>query len=153
MTKLEICPYSPSLQPLFKSLNEEWLKKFFVVEAYDAALLENCESEIIAKGGSIFFGKLNGVVIGTYAILAPVDGCVELGKMAVTAAHQGKGYGQQLLQHAISTAVAQGHKEILLYSNRKLENSIYLYRKFGFKEVPNENSPYARGDIKMLLKL
>lgn len=153
MTKLEICPYSTSLQPLFKTLNEEWLNKFFVVEAYDAALLENCESEIIAKGGSIFFGKLNGVVIGTYAILAPVDGCVELGKMAVTAAHQGKGYGQQLLQHAISTAVAQGHKEILLYSNRKLENSIYLYRKFGFKEVPNENSPYARGDIKMLLKL
>ena len=124
-----------------------------MVEPYDAFLLENCASEIIDKGGNIFFGKLNGVVIGTYAILAPVDGCVELGKMAITAAHQGRGYGQQLLQHAISTAVALGHKEMLLYSNRKLENSIYLYRKFGFNEVPNEDSPYERGDIKMLLKL
>ena len=153
MTKMEICAYSPTLRPFFKTLNEEWLNKYFVVEPYDAFLLENCESEIIDKGGNIFFGKLNGVVIGTYAILAPVDGCVELGKMAITAKHQGKGYGQQLLQHAISTAVALGHKEMLLYSNRKLENSIYLYRKFGFIEVPNENSPYERGDIKMLLKL
>lgn len=153
MTKMEICAYSPTLRPFFKTLNEEWLNKYFVVEPYDAFLLENCASEIIDKGGNIFFGKLNGVVIGTYAILAPVDGCVELGKMAITAAHQGKGYGQQLLQHAISTAVALGHKEMLLYSNRKLENSIYLYRKFGFKEVPNEDSPYERGDIKMLLKL
>ena len=124
-----------------------------MVEPYDAFLLENCESEIIDKGGNIFFGKRNGVVIGTYAILAPVNGCVELGKMAITAAHQGNGYGQQLLQHAISTAMALGHKEMLLYSNRKLENSIYLYRKFGFKEVPNEDSPYERGNIKMLLKL
>ena len=150
---MEICAYSPALRSFFKTLNEEWLNKYFVVEPYDAFLLENCSEEIIDKGGKIFFGKLNGVVIGTYAILAPVDGCVELGKMAITAAHQGKGYGQQLLQHAISTAVALGHKEMLLYSNRKLENSIYLYRKFGFNEVPNEDSPYERGDIKMLLKL
>jgi GNAT superfamily N-acetyltransferase len=93
------------------------------------------------------------VVIGTYALLAPVDGCVELGKMAITAAFQAKGYGQQLQQHAISTAVALGHKEMLLYSSRKLKNSIYLYRKFGFKEISHEDSPYERGDIKMLLKL
>ena len=150
---MEICAYSPTLRPFFKTLNEEWLNKYFVVEPYDAFLLENCSEEIIDKGGKIFFGKLNGAVIGTYAILAPVDGCVELGKMAITAAHQGKGYGQQLLQHAISTAIALGHKEMLLYSNRKLENSVYLYRKFGFNEVPNEDSPYERGDIKMLLKL
>ena len=153
MTKIEICAYSPDLRSFFKTLNEEWLNKYFVVEPYDAFLLENCESEIIDKGGNLFFGKRNGVVIGTYAILTPVNGCVEIGKMAITAAHQGNGYGQQLLQHAISTAMALGHKEMLLYSNRKLEISIYLYRKFGFKEVPNEDSPYERGDIKMLLKL
>ncbi len=150
---MKIYPYSPTLRTFFKTLNEEWLNKCFVVEPYDATLLENCASEIIEKGGRIFFGKLNGIVIATYALLPPNDGCVELGKMAVTASQQGNGYGQQLLQHAINTAVTQGYKAILLYSNKKLENSIYLYRKFGFKEVPNEDSPYARGNIKMLLKL
>lgn len=124
-----------------------------MVEPYDAALLENCEKEIIDKGGQIFFGELDGIVIGTYALLPPKNGCVEIGKMAITPKHQGNGYGQQLLKHAISTATALGNKEMLLYSNRKLKNSIYIYRKFGFKEVPNSNSPYARGNIKMLLKL
>ena len=150
---MKICPYSPTLRPFFKKLNEEWLNKYFGVEPYDAALLENCEKEIIDKGGHIFFGKLNGVIIGTYALLAPKNGCVEIGKMAITAEHQGNGYGQQLIKHAISTSAALGNKEMLLYSNRKLENSIYIYRKFGFKEVPISNSPYERGNIKMLLKL
>lgn len=150
---MKICPYSPTLRPFFKTLNEEWLNKYFVVEPYDAALLENCEKEIIDKGGQIFFGELDGIVIGTYALLPPKNGCVEIGKMAITAEYQGNGYGQQLLKHAISTATALGNKEMLLYSNRKLKNSIYIYRKFGFKEVPNSNSPYARGNIKMLLKL
>ena len=135
MTKMEICDYSSALSPFFKTLNEEWLNKFFVVEPYDATLLENCASEILEKGGQIFFGKLNQTVIATYALLPPNDGCVELGKMAVTASQQGNGYGQQLIQHAINTAVALGYKAILLYSNKKLENSIYLYRKFGFKEI------------------
>ena len=124
-----------------------------MVEPYDADLLENCEKEIIDKGGYIFFGELDGIVIGTYALLAPKNGYVEIGKMAITDEYQGNGYGQQLLKHAISTAATLGNKGILLYSNRKLKNSIYIYRKFGFKEVPNSNSPYARGDIKMLLKL
>lgn len=150
---MKICPYSPDLRLFFKTLNEEWLKKYFVVEPYDATLLENCEKEIIDKGGHIFFGELDGIVIGTYALLAPKNGCVEIGKMAITAEHQGNGYGQQLLKHAVSTAAALGYKEMLLYSNRKLKNSIYIYRKFGFKEIPNSNSPYERGNIKMLLKL
>jgi hypothetical protein len=51
---MEICDYSSALSPFFKTLNEEWLNKFFVVEPYDATLLENCASEIIEKGGAYF---------------------------------------------------------------------------------------------------
>ena len=150
---MEICEYSSTLRSFFKTLNEEWLKKYFTVEPYDAVLLENCESEIINKGGNIFFGVLNKKVIATYALLPPLDGCVELGKMAVTEKYQGKGYGQQLLKHVFEIARLLGYKEILLYSNRILENSIYLYKKFGFKEIPNNDSPYKRGNIKMIVKL
>ena len=148
-----IIPFEKRLKPYFKTLNEEWLKKYFIVEPYDAQLLENCEEEIINKGGNIFFGTLNREVIGTYAILAPTNGCVELGKMAITSKYQGKGYGQQLLKHAIKTAKQKGYSQILLYSNKSLENSIYLYRKFGFIEEPIKKSPYKRGNIKMRLHL
>ena len=150
---MKICEYSTTLSSSFKTLNEEWLKKYFVVEPYDTVLLENCESEIINKGGHIFFGILDNKVIATYALLPPIKGRVELGKMAVTEKFQGKGYGQQLLKHVFATTRLLGYKEILLYSNRILENSIYLYKKFGFKEIQNIDSPYKRGNIKMIVKL
>lgn len=42
----------------------------------------------------------------------------------------------------------------MLYSNTKLENAIYIYRKFGFIEITVEpNSPYKRSNIKMIYKL
>ena len=150
---MEICAYTAAFRSSFKTLNEEWLKKFFTIEPYDALLLENCESEIINKGGHIFFGIDNNEVIAKYAFLPTTNKCVELGKMAVTETHQGKGYGQQLLKHVLETARTLGYTEILLYSNRILQNSIHLYKKYGFKEVSNIDSPYKRGDIKMLIKL
>jgi len=148
-----IIPFEKRLKSNSKKLNEEWLEKYFVVEPYDAQLLENCEEEIIEKGGHIFFGMLEGLVIGTYALLPPKNNVVELGKMAITATYQGKGYGQQLLHHSVKTAKENGYSEMLLYSNRKLKNSIYLYRKFGFIEEPIKDSPYERGNIKMRLLL
>ena len=150
---MKICEYSTTLSSSFKTLNEEWLKKYFTIEPYDALLLENCESEIINKGGHIFFGIENNEVIATYAFLPTTNKCVELGKMAVTETHQGKGYGQRLLKHVFETARILGYSEIVLYSNRILQNSIHLYKKYGFKEVSNIDSPYKRGDIKMVIKL
>ena len=150
---LEIIPFKPLYAGDFKTLNLEWLKKYFTVEPYDALLLEDCESEIIAKGGVIFFGKISEVIIGTYALIYKEKYTMELAKMAITETHQNKGYGQNLLKHAINYAKKKGQKNLILYSNRKLNNSIYLYRKYGFIEIPiEENNPYARGNIKMVLK-
>lgn len=154
MTKnLAIAPFEKRLKSHFKTLNEEWLEKYFVVEPYDAKILDNCEEEIINKGGHIFFGMLEDLVIGTYALLPHKNNVVELGKMAITSDYQGKGYGQELLHHAVKTAKENGYTEMLLYSNRKLENSIYLYHKFGFVEERNRDSSYERGNIKMRLQL
>lgn len=148
-----IIPFEKRLKSHFKSLNEEWLERYFVVEPYDAKLLENCEEEIINNGGCIFFGCVGGLILGTYALLPKKKDIVELGKMAISSKYQGKGYGQQLLQHAIETAKQNGFSQMILYSNRTLENSIYLYRKFGFVEEPIVESPYERGNIKMRLHL
>ena len=42
----------------------------------------------------------------------------------------------------------------LLFNRTKLENAIYIYKKYGFVEIPvKKESPYARCDIKMELKL
>jgi ribosomal protein S18 acetylase RimI-like enzyme len=80
------------------------------------------------------------------------EGIFELTKMAVSTNHRGYKIGQKLMQHCIDFAKSSRFIGLMLYSNTKLENAIYIYKKYGFVEVPLEpNSPYVRSDIKMEL--
>ena len=70
--------------------------------------------------------------------------------MAVDPKYQGRKFGQQLLDFAIDFAKSKQWGKLVLYSSRKLENAIYIYRKKGFVEIPVEDGvPYERCDIKM----
>ena len=151
--QIDIISYQPEYAPSFYELNIEWLKTFFYVEPYDEEVLSNPKKYIIDKGGHIFFAKLDNQIIGTVALMpTKVNSIVELTKMAVSPSHRGLNIGQQLMQHCISYAKEKGIKSIILYSNRKLENAIYIYRKYDFMEIKVEdNCPYERCNIKMQL--
>lgn len=140
--------------PYFRDLNIAWLEEYFAVEPYDRKLLENCKEVIIDSGGFIFFGLAKGKVIGTLALIKLEEGSYELGKMAVDSAYRGQGYGNELLRFVIQFSERHHWKKLQLYSNTRLENSIYLYRKYGFVEIPEEaETPYKRSNIKMELVL
>ena len=80
----------------------------------------------------------------------PKQDAFELTKMAVSPEFRGQKIGQKLLEHCIAFARTEQFNRLLLYSSRKLENAIYLYRKFVFAEIEVEdNCPYKRCDIKM----
>lgn len=144
-----IIPFSPALKEEIKILNLEWLKKYFRVEPKDELVLSDPQGEIIDKGGMIFYAKYNGKIVGTVSLLKIDDTTFELSKMAVTDDVQGLGIGQKLIEHCLIVAKQKGIKKLLLYSNRKLLPAIYLYKKFGFIEVPLEGGVYERADIKM----
>lgn len=151
---ITITDYKAEYKHAFYDLNIEWLKTFFYVEAYDEKVLSKPDKYIINKGGFIFFAMKNEKVVGTVALMpTEADGILELTKMAVSPEERGQKIGQQLLQHCIDFGKQQHLKALLLYSNTVLENAIYLYRKYGFKELELEkDSPYDRSDIKMLLE-
>ncbi|WP_396601184.1 GNAT family N-acetyltransferase [Algibacter sp. R77976] len=137
----------------FYNLNIEWLRTFFYVESYDEDVLSKPEKHIINKGGRIFFAKLNKQIVGTVALM-PLgnQGEFELTKMAVSPNHRGNKIGQKLMQHCIGFAKENDIPKLIIYSSRKLKNAIYIYRKYGFIEIPVEtNCPYKRCDIKMEL--
>jgi GNAT superfamily N-acetyltransferase len=145
-----IIPFSPELSDHFRDLNLDWLEQYFYVEPHDRELLDHCEEVIINKGGHIFFYQENDLVCGTFAIIKVTEDTYELGKMAVSKDARGKGIGQKMMRFCIDFAQQAGWKKLILYSNTSLENSIHIYRKSGFIEVPVEpNNPYARGNIKM----
>lgn len=138
----------------FEEMNLYWLEEFFWVEPHDKEVLGNPEKYIIGPGGMIFFVKEENEIIGCVALMKMETGVFELTKMAVKPAHRGKKIGQKLMQHTLDFAKDQGWQKLIIYSNRKLENAIHLYKKYGFVEIPLEdNGPYSRGDIKMELKL
>jgi len=140
MDEITFRKYTSEDASLFKSLNIEWLEKYFVVEPIDELVLSNPQTEILDKGGFILMAEFNKKVIGTFAFIKKEELLYEFSKMAI--------------QFAISFAEQHHWKKIILYSNTLLENSIHLYRKYGFIEVPiEEQVVYSRGNIKMELNL
>ena len=74
--------------------------------------------------------------------------------MAIIPEERGKGYGNLAMRFLIEFSKNKNWSKLILYSNTKLKNSIHLYKKFGFKEIPlEENLIYSRGNIKMELSL
>lgn len=151
---MDIISFNSAYTEDFRNLNLAWLEKYFWVEPHDEEVLGNPEKYIIETGGNIFFVKEDEKIIGCVALMKIEDGVFELTKMAVSPEYQGKKIGQQLMEHTLKFARNKGWDHLIIFSNRKLENAIYIYKKYGFEEIPiGENNPYTRGDIKMKLSL
>ncbi|MEZ4873896.1 MAG: GNAT family N-acetyltransferase [Flavobacteriaceae bacterium] len=150
---ITIVPFKPEYATAFYDLNIEWLKTYFYVEPFDEEVLSKPQRYILDRGGHLFFALEGDTVLGTVALMPHNGDFLELTKMAVDPKSRGKKIGQQLMRHCVDFA-KENRFNLLLYSSRKLENAIYIYKKFGFVEIPVEpNSPYKRSDIKMMLRL
>jgi N-acetylglutamate synthase-like GNAT family acetyltransferase len=147
---MTIAPFHNDYAQDFYQLNIEWLETFFYVEDYDKEVLSNPQKYILDSGGHIFFAIENNQVLGCVALLKRSEGSFELTKMAVLPNQRGKKIGQQLMQYCIDFAKEENFTQLFLYSNTILENAIYIYLKYGFKEVELEQpNHYERSNIKM----
>jgi DNA-binding MarR family transcriptional regulator/N-acetylglutamate synthase-like GNAT family acetyltransferase len=137
---VEIIDFSYEYREYFKTLNTEWLEKHFEVEKRDLEILTNPESEIIRKGGYIYFARLDGEVVGTGALLYLDEESYEIVKMAVTERAQGKQVGKRLATALVDKAREEAAKRILLKTDNKLWAAVNLYRKLGFKVTVGEKN-------------
>jgi putative acetyltransferase len=140
----------------FRTLNEEWISRYFVLERKDRETLEDPDNTILRKGGRIFMVYVDGQAVGCVALIPMGDGIYELSKMAVSPELRGQGIGRLLLEHAIAQAKALGASSLFLGSNSALKNAVHLYEAVGFRHVPPEKLPdmhYARADVFMEMPL
>lgn len=149
---VDIVEYQPHHQPWFEKFNRTWIEHYFWMEPIDEQVLRYPDEHIIKPGGRILMATCNGEITGTVALKFVEPGVYEFTKMAVDEKYRGLKIGKKLSLAAIEKAKAMGAHKIILYSNTLLANAIALYRKLGFKEVPND-SIYERGNIKMELPL
>lgn len=147
--RIEIIDFSDELQEPIKTLNYEWLEKYFCVEQGDILTLSNPRAQIIDQGGFIFYVKLNDEIVGTASLLKKTTTVFELGKMAVTENAQGCGIGTILLEHCLEFAKQKQIQMLVLYSNTRLKSAVHLYQKYGFIEMELEQGIYERANIKM----
>lgn len=153
--KVKIIEYDPRYQQAFKSLNAEWISRFFKMEPEDHKALDNPQQYIVDNGGFIVVALYNDEPVGVCAGLKMNDPeyDYELAKMAVSPKVQGKNIGWLLGQAVISKAKQLGAKKLYLESNTILKPAISLYQKMGFKKVAGRISPYERSNIQMELDL
>jgi putative acetyltransferase len=140
----------------FRTLNEEWITRYFTLEEKDREVLGDPEAMILHKGGHIYMAYLQGEAVGCVALLLCGSGTYELSKMAVAPHLRGLGIGRRLLRYALAQARGLGAKRVFLGSSSKLKNAVHLYESMGFRHVPPEDLPpmsYARADVFMEKRL
>ena len=148
---IQVIPYQTEYSQWFRKLNEEWLQKYFYIEACDAEVLAHPE-KIIQDGGHILFAKSADQIVGTCALMPSSDGRFELTKMAVTESYRGRGVGKKLLESALQAYKKSAAQGLFLYSNSKLKPALKLYEKYGFNHAKTiESSAYQRADVYMVL--
>lgn len=154
-SQVKVVPYQPAYQRAFHDLNEEWISKYFKMEASDYKALDDPEGHILKKGGHIFVALYNDEPVGVCALIPMKDPDYdfELAKMAVSPRAQGKSIGWLLGKACIEKARELGASKLYLESNTILKPAISLYHKMGFQKVAARKSPYERANIQMELSL
>ena len=151
--EFEIVHFKPEYSSAFKSLNLEWIEKYFFPEKIDLKVLNDPENEILKKPGFILFAIHKDLILGTGAIFKD-DEYWELTKMAVTNLHQSQGVGFHIAIELIALAKNYSPTTIRIVTNTVLKKAVNLYKKIGFKEIQDKNNlKYARGNIFFELKV
>lgn len=140
----------------FRTLNEEWIERYFRIEPKEAVVLADPKGTILADGGKIFFAVAHDRCIGCCALRRMNGTEFEVAKMAVIPDFQGAGIGRKLLQAVIEGGRMIGATRLYLETNHRLTPAIRLYESVGFRHLPAEKiipSEYERADVYMELLL
>ncbi|MFM7218561.1 MAG: GNAT family N-acetyltransferase [Flavobacteriales bacterium] len=148
--RIRHAPDLPGWKDHFKTINLEWLNRYFTVTEADLDQLGHPE-RILKDGGRILFVTLQDEVIGALALVLEKSGAVELAKMGVLAAYQKKGAGTFLMDAAIQEAIEMKASPLYLETVDVLVPAIKLYASAGFVRVgsPHIHPKFGRTVFRM----
>ena len=106
---------------------------------------KNHFADSMESGYQCLVAELNGEVIGHAVIMIAVDQA-DLLIITIDQSHQGKGYGQQLLNHVMEVADNQRCHTLLLEVRRSNNKAFNLYLNMGFSEIGIRRNYYPAGD-------
>lgn len=101
----------------------------------DDADMDNIEEVYINAHGEFLVGEYQGKVVAMGALRKVSEDTVELKRMRVDPAHQGRGFGKQMLLHLEKRARELGYKTIVLDTTKGQIVANEMYQKHGYKET------------------
>ncbi len=122
--------------PRLQDLEREAALRFRELDWDDVAAGEPQSIEHLEQAqreGGLFVLDLGGVELGGWAMLSTLDGHAHLEELDVARAHQGRGFGRALVEHAAAHARATGRSSMTLHTFRDVPWNEPLYRRMGFE--------------------
>ena len=111
---------------LLTDLNEKPLDLLYLADPSEDAVTD------YLTRGSCYLGFINDELVGEYVLLPTRPLTVELVNLAVDERFHNKGYGKQLVQHAISVAKNSNYKVLEVGTGDAGIGQLALYQKCGF---------------------
>jgi [ribosomal protein S18]-alanine N-acetyltransferase len=123
-------------QPFYRPMQEEDVRAVLEIErrAYKYHWTEGIFRDCLRVGYGCWVMELHGAVAG-YGVLSLVVGEAHLLNICVAPEWQGKGYGNQLLEHFMELARERSASQMLLEVRPSNTAALALYRRRGFNEV------------------
>src|ERR687896_2161964 len=152
--ELRISPFGIDDGERFSRLNLAWLVGHQLLETTDEQQLADPQAHVFDHGGEIFMARIGDVAVGCCAVIPRGDGSIEVAKLAVERAAQGRGIGRRLVETVLAWGQQRHYTRAVLTSSRKLETALRLYESIGFRHAPMpEDVPYKTADVYMELDL
>lgn len=96
-------------------------------------MLDDDDERVAAGQASVL--EEGGVLAGVLILEDAGDGTMLLDNVAVAPSAQGKGLGRALIAFAEAEAQRRGLREVRLYTNVPMTESLALYGRLGFRET------------------
>ncbi|HEV8437914.1 MAG TPA: GNAT family N-acetyltransferase [Methylomirabilota bacterium] len=93
-----------------------------------------------------------GQIVGTAGIRSLAPGVGEIKRMWIRPERQGLGLGRRLMNECLDRARGLGFRVLRLDTEQEMTAALHLYRRCGFREIPDYNGN-PRAEIWMELEL
>jgi putative acetyltransferase len=99
--------------------------------------LDDIWASYVATGALFVVAEIDGVLVGTGALVAEGDGG-RLVRISVAPAQRRMGVGRALVDYLVRAARTRGWARVLVETNHDWHDAIALYQRYGFREYARD---------------
>ncbi|WP_144633836.1 GNAT family N-acetyltransferase [Bordetella genomosp. 13] len=132
MSEATIRPATASDLPAIQSVVNDAYSRYIPRMGRPPAPMSADYADLVARGAAWVLVQ-DGGVAGLIVLRANEDGLL-VSNVAVSSAHQGRGLGRRLLDHAEAHARQNGIDELRLYTHVLMHENVAIYTRLGWQE-------------------